>query len=86
MQDVRLGRRFSFRLDNEPKLTVNEESISCAAVRITVEHFVLVVLSLCVVLSLLQNIQKMLGLAPSRAATKQAGGFLGPPPQAAKFS
>jgi len=33
-----------------------------------------------------QNIQKMLGLAPSRAATKQAGGFLGPPPQAAKFS
>lgn len=34
----------------------------------------------------LQNIQKMLGLAPSRAATKQAGGFLGPPPQAAKFS
>lgn len=37
-------------------------------------------------LSFLQNIQKMLGLAPSRAATKQAGGFLGPPPQAAKFS
>lgn len=36
--------------------------------------------------SFLQNIQKMLGLAPSRAATKQAGGFLGPPPQAAKFS
>uniref|UniRef100_A0A8C8R9I4 Calcium load-activated calcium channel n=1 Tax=Pelusios castaneus TaxID=367368 RepID=A0A8C8R9I4_9SAUR len=32
------------------------------------------------------NIQKMLGLAPSRAATKQAGGFLGPPPQAGKFS
>uniref|UniRef100_A0A8C2J3K0 Calcium load-activated calcium channel n=1 Tax=Cyprinus carpio TaxID=7962 RepID=A0A8C2J3K0_CYPCA len=35
---------------------------------------------------LCNNIQKMLGLAPSRAATKQAGGFLGPPPQAAKFS
>ncbi|MBN3279205.1 TMCO1 protein, partial [Polyodon spathula] len=39
-----------------------------------------------VTLFLQQNIQKMLGLAPSRAATKQAGGFLGPPPQAAKFS
>uniref|UniRef100_A0A673MTX5 Calcium load-activated calcium channel n=1 Tax=Sinocyclocheilus rhinocerous TaxID=307959 RepID=A0A673MTX5_9TELE len=37
-------------------------------------------------MSIRQNIQKMLGLAPSRAATKQAGGFLGPPPQAAKFS
>ncbi|KAK2841156.1 hypothetical protein Q7C36_012735 [Tachysurus vachellii] len=35
-------------------------------------------------MSIRQNIQKMLGLAPSRAATKQAGGFLGPPPQAAK--
>ncbi|KAF3835681.1 hypothetical protein F7725_028239 [Dissostichus mawsoni] len=30
-------------------------------------------------MSIRQNIQKMLGLAPSRAATKQAGGFLGPP-------
>ncbi|KAG7228941.1 hypothetical protein INR49_008719, partial [Caranx melampygus] len=28
-------------------------------------------------MSIRQNIQKMLGLAPSRAATKQAGGFLG---------
>uniref|UniRef100_A0A8B9SG14 Calcium load-activated calcium channel n=1 Tax=Anas platyrhynchos TaxID=8839 RepID=A0A8B9SG14_ANAPL len=37
-------------------------------------------------MSIRQNIQKMLGLAPSRAATKQAGGFLGPPPQAGKFS
>uniref|UniRef100_A0A8C4S5R5 Calcium load-activated calcium channel n=1 Tax=Erpetoichthys calabaricus TaxID=27687 RepID=A0A8C4S5R5_ERPCA len=37
-------------------------------------------------MSIRQNIQKLLGLAPSRAATKQAGGFLGPPPQAAKFS
>uniref|UniRef100_F6X6Y9 Calcium load-activated calcium channel n=1 Tax=Ornithorhynchus anatinus TaxID=9258 RepID=F6X6Y9_ORNAN len=37
-------------------------------------------------MSIRQNIQKMLGLAPSRAASKQAGGFLGPPPQAAKFS
>ncbi|CAF88296.1 unnamed protein product, partial [Tetraodon nigroviridis] len=27
-------------------------------------------------MSIRQNIQKMLGLAPSRAATKQAGGFL----------
>lgn len=33
-----------------------------------------------------QNIQKILGLAPSRAATKQAGGFLGPPPPSGKFS
>ncbi|KFO29099.1 Transmembrane and coiled-coil domains protein 1 [Fukomys damarensis] len=32
------------------------------------------------------NIQKILGLAPSRAATKQAGGFLGPPPPSGKFS
>ncbi|KAL7984701.1 hypothetical protein Chor_003271 [Crotalus horridus] len=37
-------------------------------------------------MSIRQNIQKLLGLAPSRAATKQAGGFLGPPPQAGKFS
>ncbi|XP_007893826.1 calcium load-activated calcium channel [Callorhinchus milii] len=37
-------------------------------------------------MSIRQNIQKLLGLAPSRAATKQAGGFLGPPPQASKFS
>uniref|UniRef100_A0A5F8H448 Calcium load-activated calcium channel n=1 Tax=Monodelphis domestica TaxID=13616 RepID=A0A5F8H448_MONDO len=37
-------------------------------------------------MSIRQNIQKMLGLAPSRAATKQAGGFLGPPNPAGKFS
>ncbi|XP_078263903.1 calcium load-activated calcium channel isoform X2 [Rhinoraja longicauda] len=37
-------------------------------------------------MSIRQNIQKLLGLAPSRAATKQAGGFLGPPPQTSKFS
>lgn len=43
-------------------------------------------LNASVFLLLYQNIQKLLGLAPSRAATKQAGGFLGPPPQAGKFS
>ncbi|XP_023375693.1 calcium load-activated calcium channel [Pteropus vampyrus] len=37
-------------------------------------------------MSIRQNIQKILGLAPSRAATKQAGGFLGPPPPSGKFS
>ncbi|CAH1272440.1 calcium load-activated calcium channel [Branchiostoma floridae] len=35
-------------------------------------------------MSIRQNIQKMLGFAPSRAANKQAGGFLGPPPQPPK--
>ncbi|CAD7691156.1 unnamed protein product [Nyctereutes procyonoides] len=37
-------------------------------------------------MSIRQNIQKILGLAPSHAATKQAGGFLGPPPPSGKFS
>uniref|UniRef100_A0A8C4N2H9 Calcium load-activated calcium channel n=1 Tax=Eptatretus burgeri TaxID=7764 RepID=A0A8C4N2H9_EPTBU len=37
-------------------------------------------------MSIRQNIQKLLGLAPSRAAAKQAGGFLGAPTQASKFS
>ena len=37
-------------------------------------------------MSIRQNIRKILGLAPSRAATKQAGGFLGPPPPSGKFS
>ena len=32
-------------------------------------------------MSIRQNIQKLLGLAPSRAAAKQAGGFLGTPTQ-----
>ena len=29
----------------------------------------------------LQNIQKMLGFAPSRTASKQSGSIFGPPPQ-----
>lgn len=33
---------------------------------------------------LLQNIQKMLGFAPSRAASKQGGGLFGTAPQLAK--
>ncbi|EHA98603.1 Transmembrane and coiled-coil domains protein 1, partial [Heterocephalus glaber] len=36
-------------------------------------------------MSIQQNIQKILGLASSRAAIKQAGGFLGPPPPSGKF-
>lgn len=51
---------------------------------IAISNCFLFVFDKCIVY--VQNIQKMLGLAPSRAATKQAGGFLGPPPQAAKFS
>lgn len=30
---------------------------------------------------LFQNIQKLLGFAPSRTASKQGGGLFGPPPQ-----
>lgn len=32
-------------------------------------------------LNWLQNIQKMLGFAPSRTASKQSGSIFGPPPQ-----
>ncbi|KAL7287139.1 calcium load-activated calcium channel [Trichogramma pretiosum] len=32
-------------------------------------------------MSIRQNIQKMLGFAPSRTASKQGGGLFGPPPQ-----
>ncbi|XP_064616497.1 calcium load-activated calcium channel-like [Liolophura sinensis] len=32
-------------------------------------------------MSIRQNIQKLLGLAPSRAASKQSSGIFGPPPQ-----
>ncbi|KAL4219394.1 Calcium load-activated calcium channel [Mactra antiquata] len=35
-------------------------------------------------MSIRQNIQKMLGLAPSRAASKQGGGFFTPPTQMSK--
>ncbi|XP_072046072.1 calcium load-activated calcium channel-like [Amphiura filiformis] len=35
-------------------------------------------------MSIRQNIQKLLGFAPSRAAAKQAGGFFGQPPQTSK--
>lgn len=35
-------------------------------------------------MSIRQNIQKMLGLAPSRAASKQGGGFFTPPTQMTK--
>ncbi|KAK3586998.1 hypothetical protein CHS0354_026718 [Potamilus streckersoni] len=35
-------------------------------------------------MSIRQNIQKMLGLAPSRAASKQGGGFFTPPSQFTK--
>ncbi|XP_045193875.1 calcium load-activated calcium channel-like [Mercenaria mercenaria] len=35
-------------------------------------------------MSIRQNIQKMLGLAPSRAASKQGGGFFSPPTQMSK--
>ncbi|XP_060597591.1 calcium load-activated calcium channel-like [Ruditapes philippinarum] len=35
-------------------------------------------------MSIRQNIQKMLGLAPSRAASKQGGGFFSPPTQMTK--
>ncbi|XP_041369226.1 calcium load-activated calcium channel-like [Gigantopelta aegis] len=35
-------------------------------------------------MSIRQNIQKMLGLAPSRAASKQGGGFFSPPTQLTK--
>jgi len=32
-----------------------------------------------------QNIQKMLGFAPSRTASKQSGSIFGPPPQQFKW-
>ena len=35
-------------------------------------------------MSIRQNIQKLLGFAPSRAATKQSGNFFGAPPASIK--
>ncbi|OWF52275.1 Transmembrane and coiled-coil domains protein 1 [Mizuhopecten yessoensis] len=47
-------------------------------------HCSFIFLYILCTMSVRQNIQKVLGLAPSRAASKQAGGLFGPPPQLSK--
>lgn len=44
-------------------------------------HCSFIFLYILCTMSIRQNIQKILGLAPSRAASKQSGGLFGPPPQ-----